>query len=150
MIGHPYSMWYRLQNPLSPNQNQIYLPGIISRNLALHLCLECITSRHNSCMMDVKSNNCEKSIKVQINWIQILLLKYKIHKDSHVETRPPWTARPSVEAWLRPWFCILAALIILETYLFDLSLLKTRLKDTVKMNWGSLWGGNTPKMMFKN
>ena len=152
-------------------------------------------SRHNSCKMDVKSNNCEKSIKVQIKWIQISLLKYKILHNSHVRTlilyfnrfhRDTcswkwqlekreignfWAGKSEnrkfsfkLESIYRSWKVYNAVLIqlskifqlysfqfhfellvffqlpfpitripgsiILETYLFDLSLLKTRLNDT--------------------
>ena len=113
LIRHPYSMWYRFWT--KSNLFSRYHFKESSTGSMFYIYVRSAFSRHNSCKMDVKSNNCEKSIKVQIKWIQISLLKYKILKDSHVGTL----------------FCILAGSIILETYLFDLSLLKTRLNDTM-------------------
>ena len=86
-------------------------------------------SRHNSCKMDVKSNNCEKSIKVQIKWIQIPLLKYKILKDSHVETLILYLSR-FINTWNIP---------------FWLEFAKNEVKWHDIVPWRIFWGGNTPK-----
>lgn len=84
LIRHPYSMWYRFWTKSIFFSRYHFKES--STGSMFYIYVRSAFSRHNSCKMDVKSNNCEKSIKVQIKWIQISLLKYKILKDSHVGT----------------------------------------------------------------